>query len=246
MTNYSEFFFRRQQVGSAASASVVVPLFLSLFKVSSVVDVGCGTGTWVKTFVEHGVSDCLGVDGDYVPRGLLAIPQERFSPKDLTQPMDLGRRFDAVCCLEVAEHLPPDIAESFVTELVTLAPLILFSAAVPGQGGTDHINEQWQSYWADKFASHGYVTVDCIRPHIFNNASVEVWYRQNTLVFCTPERCPASSRIITGRPYELDRVHPAMFTQSRRFLVDWYEQKLAEERVWHSQRQHRFGEGTGS
>lgn len=206
---YSETFFAGQQTGSTGSAEIVVPLVLSLFPSRSVVDVGCGVGGWLKEFERHGVTDYLGVDGDYLPRHLLKIPADKFMPRDLTGLEDVGRRFDLACSLEVAEHLPEGCAERFVSALVKAAPVVLFSAAIPGQGGTDHINERWQSYWAGLFARHGYVGVDCIRPAIFHDAGVRWWYRQNLLVFCEPDRCPPHFAPVAGA-YELDRVHPGL------------------------------------
>src|SRR3984893_18523768 len=117
-TPYSPDFYATQQAGSIASADIVVPHVLSLFPVSSVLDVGCGVGGWLKEFERHGVSDYLGVDGDYVPRDFLKIPANRFRPLDLQNLTALDRRFDLACSLEVAEHLPEDSAKSFVAALV--------------------------------------------------------------------------------------------------------------------------------
>lgn len=206
---YSKEFFEDVYAGSAKSAAIVVPLALSLFPSHSVLDVGCGTGAWLKEFERCGIADYLGVDGDHVPRDLLKIPLDKFMPRDLTTLTQLGRRFDMACSLEVAEHLPEKFSEQFVFLLVKAAPVVLFSAAIPGQGGTDHLNEQWPSYWASLFAHHGYVSVDCIRPNIFYDDRVDWWYRQNVLVFCEPQRCPAPYVPVTTK-YDLDRIHPRM------------------------------------
>lgn len=85
--------------------------------------------------------------------------------------------------LEVAEHLTPARADSFVEDLTRLSDVILFSAAIPGQHGLNHVNEQWQFYWAEKFLQRDYIAVDCIRPKIWSNNSVEWWYCQNILVY---------------------------------------------------------------
>ncbi|SRR5579875_207993 len=206
---YSEAFYQDQQEGSVSSAQVIVPIVLSLFPSQSVVDFGCGVGGWLKEFEKNGVTDYLGADGDYVSRQMLKIPEDRFRPIDLRNVGDLGRRFDLACSLEVAEHLPEDRARPFVAALVKAAPVILFSAAVPLQGGTDHLNEQWQSYWAKLFAEHGYVALDCIRPAVFGDSRVEWWYRQNILVFCLPEKCPPGYAPVTS-DYDLNRVDPLM------------------------------------
>jgi len=206
---YSTDFYEDQESGSLRSAEVVVPLVLSVFPARSVVDFGCGVGGWLRVFAEAGVADYLGLDGDYVPRDLLKIPADRFRAVDLTAVPDLDRRFDLACSLEVAEHLPSEKAENFVRALATAAPVVLFSAAVPHQGGTSHINEQWQSYWAELFARHAYRALDFIRPAIYRNPNVEWWYRQNMLVYCHESRIPAGMTAVTDA-YELDRVDPDM------------------------------------
>jgi SAM-dependent methyltransferase len=208
-TPYSSTFFAVQQEGSIGSAEIIVPLVLSRFKVTSVVDVGCGVGGWLKVFERHGIRDYLGIDGNYLPMEMLKIPVERFRPEDLSHLSDIGRSFDLACSLEVAEHLPESCAERFVATLVKCAPVILFSAAIPRQGGTAHVNEQWASYWAEKFERHGYLAVDCIRPAIYGDWRVEWWYRQNALIFCRPERCPAGYQPVRS-PYDLNRVDPSM------------------------------------
>jgi hypothetical protein len=198
-------YYAVQEHGSVSSAEIVVPLFLGLFSVASVVDFGCGVAGWLKTFSDHGVDDYLGLDGDYVSTDMLKIPSDRFKPTDLAKSVSLPRVYDAAVSLEVAEHLQESSADNFVASLVRAAPVILFSAAIPLQGGKGHFNEQWQSYWASKFAEHGYVAVDCIRPAIFRDSRVKPWYRQNILVFCTPDKVPTTFSPVTSA-YELDRV----------------------------------------
>jgi hypothetical protein len=156
---------------------------MRLLNPQSVIDVGCGTGTWLKVFANHGVSDILGLDGDYVDRELLQIPDAAFRPLDLGSRVSLDRRFDLAISLEVAEHLTPARGPGFVADLVALAPAVLFSAAIPGQGGTDHRNERWQSYWASAFGEHGYAANDCIRPGIWEDRNVDRWYAQNTILY---------------------------------------------------------------
>jgi SAM-dependent methyltransferase len=188
---YGRDYYVTKQGGWSASAEVIVPALLRLFPVGSVVEFGCGTGTWLATFARHGVTDILGFDGAHVPRDLLHVPADRFRAADLATLEAIDRRFDLACSLEYAEHLPPERAASFVKLLVQAAPVVLFSAAVPGQGGLGHLNEQRQSYWAALFAEHGYVPVDCIRPAIWGAPGLDWYYAQNTLVYCLPSHIPA-------------------------------------------------------
>ncbi len=85
--------------------------------------------------------------------------------------------------LEVAEHLPPTTAETFVKCLCSHADVVLFSAAQPGQGGERHVNERKPSYWAGLFAANGFNAYDSIRPLLAENKVVAPWYRFNTLLF---------------------------------------------------------------
>ena len=136
VVTYDESFFTQQGSGSLQAAGTIVPLVLELVEPRSVIDVGCGLGSWAATFLEQGVADVVGVDGDYVNRERLLIPSERFIPADLTRGIPVDRQFDLAVCLEVAEHLPANCGDQLVDELARLGRAVLFSAAIPHQGGT--------------------------------------------------------------------------------------------------------------
>ena len=205
---YSGDFFTRQIEGTVSSAHVVVPLVLSLMSINSVIDVGCGIGPWAAEFLANGVPDVWGVDGDYVPRSQLRIPPERFLTRDLTKPLLLDRTFDLAVCLEVAEHLPASRAAGLVADLTSLAPSVLFSAAIPGPSGTHHINSQYLPYWVELFQRRGYEAIDPIRPQIWGNDSVLWFYQQNTVMFVAPghallsRKFPRPQTIIHQQLYE--------------------------------------------
>jgi SAM-dependent methyltransferase len=186
-TPYSEDFFDALQKGSLQSAQVVVPLVLELTRPQSVIDVGCGRGAWLRAFQNGGVENIRGVDGDYVNTANLLIPQECFSAVDLNRPFELPGRYDLAVCLEVAEHLPAAMANVLVRQLTAVAPLVLFSAALPGQRGTNHVNERTPSYWRGLFEPHGFVMFDPIRPAILTDAHIEWWYRQNIVIYAANE-----------------------------------------------------------
>ena len=120
----------------------------------------------------------------------MTIPLINFKAHDLRTPFTLNRKFDLAICLETAEHLPESSSDVLVSNLVSHADRILFSAAVPGQGGQNHINEQWPEYWEAKFAVHGFYFQDTIRPLIWTNPKVEWWYRQN--IFLVERKKPLS------------------------------------------------------
>ncbi len=180
---YDEDFFSQLEFGSRHSARVAIPLVLQYVRPASVVDVGCGIGTWLAEFQAEGITDLLGIDGEYVDRGKLLIDPKRFLARDLEQPLKLDRRFDLAVSLEVAEHLSESSADAFVASLVDLAPVVLFSAAIPHQGGKSHVNEQWPLYWHAKFAAHDYVAVDCLREKLWREEQMCVWYAQNAVFY---------------------------------------------------------------
>jgi SAM-dependent methyltransferase len=183
MKTYNKQFFESLGETSLESARQIVPIILEYIKPKSVIDVGCGVGAWLKAFEENGVEDILGIDGSYMNRKLLMISKESFLTYDLTKPITLKGTFDLAISLEVAEHLPEEYAETFVSSLTKLSRVIVFSGAIPFQGGTNHVNEQWAEYWKDLFEKKGYVLIDCLRKRIWNNPKVDYFYAQNMFFF---------------------------------------------------------------
>ncbi len=192
-TPYDEKFYGDILDGALRSARAVVPLVLDLIPAKSVVDFGCGQGAWLKAFLEGGVETVLGLDGDYVDRDKLLIAGGQFRAADLQRSLRLDRQFDLALCLEVAEHLPARSAPVLVESLAAAAPVVLFSAALPKQEGTSHINEQWPAYWEGLFSRQGMRKYDVIRPLIWHDRSIEWWYRQNIYVYSTEERSSLNS-----------------------------------------------------
>jgi SAM-dependent methyltransferase len=186
-TLYSDSFFDHQSAGSLATARVILKELTDFAPIRSIVDVGCGVGPWLRAALELGVDRVTGLDGDYVDRGRLLVEPSLFVPCDLEKDrLDQAVgfvRFDVAISLEVAEHLSAERARSFVAELCRLSDLFLFSAAIPGQGGSNHINEQWPDYWAALFEQHGCACFDVVRPRVWHRDECEWWYLQNALLF---------------------------------------------------------------
>lgn len=211
-STYTQHFYDQQAAGSTSSASVVLPLVLELLHPRSLVDVGCGIGTWAKVASDLGIETVIGIDGDYARGAGLQIPDSSFVAADLAQSVPaLPQRCDLAISLEVAEHLPPARADGFVADLCGLADVVLFSAAIPAQLGTDHINLQPQAWWAERFRSHGYEPFDLIRPRVWSDDRVEFFYRQNAIVYVRSERADliTQARSLAAEvPSVLNLVHP--------------------------------------
>ena len=183
---YNSDFYSYIDAGSRRSARAVAALLTAEMPIASLLDIGAGHGAWAAEWLAAGVADVLAVDGDYVRRDQLAIPADRFKAHDLSTPLDLKRRFDLVQSLEVAEHLPEGKAELFVDNLCRHGDVILFSAAVPHQGGEHHVNEQPPEYWRRKFAARGFQAFDFLRPRLAGRAEVMPWYRFNSYLYADP------------------------------------------------------------
>jgi SAM-dependent methyltransferase len=181
MAKYRKSFYRSLESQALNSAREVLPFLSELFDPKSVVDVGCGTGEWLSVWRELGVEEVTGVD--FQPGEILNIPRTAFIQQDLTQPFSLPKQYDLAMSLEVGEHLPPESAEAFISTLTSLSPVVLFSAAIPSQGGTGHINEQWPDYWAALFEKFNFVAFDFLRPRFWENPKVTCYYAQNMVLY---------------------------------------------------------------
>ena len=214
---YNKEFYEGQQDGSIRSALGVIPCLLRFIKPDSVLDIGCGVGTWLSVFKNNcKVTKILGVDGDYVDKKMLKIDQGEFRSYNLENVFVPDSKFDLAISLEVGEHIEDRYADNLVQSLTNAADFIMFSAALPGQDGTNHINEQFPEYWAAKFAKRGFICIDCIRKDIWNQPEIEMWYRQNILLYVKENvyenkyKTVLEGYKLKTDPEFLTRVHPEL------------------------------------
>lgn len=245
---YGEQFFCDHAPSSRRSAQVVVPLVMEVLQPGSVVDVGCGTGAWLSEFARGGAHEIYGLDQN-TPTSLLEIPSDSFERVDLGRSFSLHRSFDLAVSLEVAEHLPSSSAGPFVSSLVDLAPQVLFSAAVPFQGGWSHVNEQWQEYWRELFRERGFEAVDFIRSRIWANPDVEAYYCQNMVLYVSEDRLadlPTLGLSAVPRETSLDVVHPGLWLANQDPSVLSLKETLVRARRvgthWLRRRLHHLSE----
>ncbi|MEQ8508027.1 MAG: methyltransferase domain-containing protein [Rhodospirillaceae bacterium] len=201
-----------------ASARKILSSVFPTFSPSSVLDIGCGHGAWLQVAKELGADTIQGIDGPWIEQSELLIPSSCFSSQSLEDPLDLDQKFDLVISLEVAEHLPKTAADVFVDSVVRHGDVILFSAAIPFQGGNGHVNEQWPGYWAEKFALRGFKTLDVIRPMIWGDESVFWWLQQNTLLLLNESALQKHEHLrndITDNLNALAMVHPFLYLRQR-------------------------------
>ena len=139
-------------------------------------------------------------------------PRIEFRAVDLASPIKVDERFDLAISLEVAEHLPATRADSFVELLCHCADVVIFGAATKLQGGTNHINEQWQSYWVERFEGHGYTCIDLFRQSSWGSNEVDWWYQQNAFLFVNKDAELSLLKLTQHFPPTMtDIVHPNNF-----------------------------------
>jgi hypothetical protein len=214
---YPKVFYEKRKGISSRSAEQIVPILIDIFQPKSVIDIGCGSGSWLRIFQEKGVGDILGIDGEWVPKEIIEIPGSCFVTHDLSFPIEIDRQFDLVICLEVAEHLPESYSETFVETLTKLGPIVLFSAAVPFQYGKHHVNLQWQNYWADIFNKHGYEPRNVVRARLWDNENIKFYYKQNMLVYVNKDFISTNKKLkkLFDSPTSplISCIHPAWYLQ---------------------------------
>ena len=212
---YTKDFYCGNAAGSHHAGERILGDVIEKARPGSVVDFGCGAGYWLKVAVDNGITDVCGLDGEYVARsGTLVIDENCFVPSDLSGKVDLRRKFDLAISVEVAEHIPTEYAETFVDNLCRHSDVILFSAAIQGQGGMHHVNEKPLSYWCGLFLCQGYDLLDCLRGKYWHEKNLPYWYRQNIVLFVRHERVSHYFTIMGGTGGNIiDIVHPELLAE---------------------------------
>lgn len=205
---YDKRFYEDEGSSAFFSAQIILPYVMKHIKCKTVIDFGCGTGEWLKIAKEScGIEHILGIDGEYV-KEYLKISENEFLAHDLTKKLNLNIKYDLAISLEVAEHLPINSAKVYVQNLTEHADIILFSAAIPYQGGTSHMNEQYPSYWKVIFCEFGFSMCDCLRTKFWNDKRIDKFYRQNMFIYCKKELKQEIEKDFMIEQHLEDIIHP--------------------------------------
>ena len=209
---YSESYYKKHQTGSYQSAIQILEYTNSFINFNSVLDFGCGMGTWCKA-LDLGIKNFLGIDKHQYEPAYMLIPAEKYMQFDLCKPLELACMADMAISVEVAEHINPEYSDIFIKNICSCSKIVLFSAAISHQGGTGHINEQSCIYWETLFNKYGYKAIDCIRPYFWNNEQIEIWYRNNCILYIEQHTYKEISAHIPQNSYPLNIVHPSMLNR---------------------------------
>lgn len=211
MKTYSSSFYDHQQDVSYRSACAIIPYVFSIYNPRSIIDFGCGVGTWLAAAKKEGIDRLVGLEGKWVQKDSLADPTIKLINTELESNVSLKEKFDLAISMEVAEHLSPERGSSFVKDLTKHAPVVLFSAAIPGQRGIHHINERKQDYWVNEFRKHGFECFDVVRAKFWNDSSIGPAYRQNCFLFAKPEVKLNINQEFLLPDSMVNLVHPVVF-----------------------------------
>src|SRR5215212_4458930 len=191
------------------SALKCLRLIRTFVDFDSVVDFGCGVGAWLEACRQLGARNLLGFEGEWISQTETVVPRELIQIRDLSSGMvDLQKRYTLAMTIEVAEHLPERAADGFCESLVRASDYILFSAAIPKQGGVGHVNEQPLLYWVERFWKLRYVPIEPIRPYIARDRTILPWLRQNLVMFVNYDAAIRSADVMRfARPVSDFRLH---------------------------------------
>ena len=136
------------------SAEIITDVLYDFFHPKRLVDLGAGCGVYGHRFAKHGV-EVVSIDG-VIPPADISYPVP-IQMRDLTEPFEnVWGAFDLALCLEVAEHIPEALSETFLDNATRFSDRLVLSAAQPNQGGHHHVNERPKRYWVAKLAAKGW------------------------------------------------------------------------------------------
>lgn len=214
---YDEAWYARGIDQSLDAARLYIDYLWRFIQPHSVLDVGCGRGQWLKACEEKGARRLVGFDGHWNHQQQMIAASIQFKAIDLNQLFCVEERFDLAMTLEVAEHLEPASAHNFIQSLCAASDLLLFSAAIPNQGGSHHINEQPHTYWAKLLGDQQFVPFDILRAVFWSDERIPFWYRQNVFLYARKgsgcfERLIAQGLAPMPNIGFMDCVHPVLYS----------------------------------
>lgn len=183
----SEYYARDVEARAVRSAGSIADSIIATFAPKRVIDIGCGTGALLEALRERG---CEVFGLEYSDAALKYCSYRHLNVAKFDLESDaIGDEsgFDVAVSMEVAEHLPEKIANRYVDLIAHMAPQIVFTAAPPGQGGTDHVNLQPPQYWKAKFQQRGFEYAEEVTQRWHDDwqvgGEVESWYYDNLMIF---------------------------------------------------------------
>jgi len=186
LSRYTQNFYESVSARADLASKAIFSIFGDLFEVASIKDIGCGNGTWLRESLNNNsIRSRIGYDLSSAIESSIPFNNEDiiFRETDLELKNCDFDFTELTLCLEVAEHLTSESAIRLVERICDKSNFVIFSAATPGQGGFNHINEREFKYWISLFNSRGYIAFDIFREKIQSQTRIPTFYRNNIFLF---------------------------------------------------------------
>lgn len=186
---YNDKYYNRHFVQYREWEKSIGKHIFDTIRPSSIIDLGCGVGSYLEGALHAGCKDIKGIELSYVmaKKYIVEDVSPYISEGDATDDLGIDRRFDCVVSFEVAEHIDPEGTEKFIENLINLSNnYIVMTAAPPGQSGTGHINLRNKSFWINTIEEKGFLfqdqLVELFWP-IWKTFGTERYILKNLMVF---------------------------------------------------------------
>jgi hypothetical protein len=146
---YPPKFFTKREHWKKKVYKIMAEDIDKMFNPNSVIDIGCGSGFIMKYI---NADKKQGIEGTANVYKVLRVDKNMVDIRDLRNIIHQDYPlYDIAVSIEVAEHIEPQFANTFVENLCNLSHTIILTAAPPNQGGNHHVNCQPKEYWKEKF-----------------------------------------------------------------------------------------------
>jgi len=157
---YSYKYYNRHLVKYKEWENDVGKYIFNTFSPDSILDLGCGVGSYIEGALLAGCKKVLGIElnFDNAKEYFTDLICPYIISGDVTINLKLQCKFDCVISFEVGEHIEPDGTQGFINNLTSYTnKYIIFTAASPGQRGTGHINLLDKNIWIESVVKKGFV-----------------------------------------------------------------------------------------
>jgi hypothetical protein len=199
----------------------IIPIILNLFnrKIESVIDFGCGCGSWLEVCKQNEITNVLGLDL-FCPEEYLRIDKNEFVKHDISKEYNNENKYDLVISIETAEHIESEYKEVYINNLVKSGDIILFSAAIPGQWGIHHVNCNWLEYWVKMFNDRGFDCIDIRYKWWGNNYNIPPIYKQNVVLFVSKDYLKINKWLYNESVYMGSVIHPGFYSTVVNYCIN--------------------------
>jgi hypothetical protein len=158
--------------------------FVNEFSVTSVVDLGCGMGYQLDYIIDDlKLTNSLGIEGhpyaveNNLQKNNVILHDFCSGPCNCVN----GKQFDLAWSSEFLEHIPEKDLPN-VIHIFKKSKFLMFTCAVPGQGGHHHVNCQNSDYWINTLKNNGFTFLSD-KTIKYRNIAKYPYFKETGLIF---------------------------------------------------------------